>query len=323
MAVLSTSVAEASVNIKVKKPPSKRWMGIKNNYILYIMLLFPMVYFVLFKYIPLTNIVIAFKDYNIFAGVWESPWANPLIKYFQTSFASADFMRALRNTIVLNGLDLLVGFPFPIIIAIMLNEISFKGYKRVTQTVLYMPHFLSWIIISGIALQIFAPQSGMINLALQKVGMESIPFLNEPIHWVVTYVLLGVWQSAGWNTIIYLAAITSIDTSLYEAAAVDGANRWHKIWHVTLPGLRPTIVTMLILNLGRILSISFDRPFAMGNYLVKNVSEVISTYVYRVGLQSQQFSLATAVGLFQSIVCMLFLILANFIAERLGEDGIW
>jgi len=186
-----------------------------------------------------------------------------------------------------------------------------------------MPHFLSWIIISGLALQIFAPEDGLINILLSRMGFGTIPFLSDPLLWIVTYVGLGVWQSAGYNTIVYLAAITGINTELYEAAEIDGAGRLRKIWNVTLPGIRPTIVVMLILNLGRILSIPFDRPYAMGNYLVRNYSDVISTYVFRVGIQSQQFSLATAVGLFQSLVCVIFLIAANTISERLGERGIW
>lgn len=303
---------------------ARKWKTIKSNYILYIMILFPLIFFILFKYRPMTNIVIAFKDYNMFnKTVWESPWADDLFKYFKMAFGSADFLRALRNTIVLNFLDLLVGFPFPIILAILLNEVAFKRFKRFTQTIVYMPNFLSWIIISGIAMQIFAPENGIINILLSRMGMNTIPFLSDPVLWVCTYILLGIWQSAGYNAIVYLAAITGINSELYEAAEVDGAGRFRKIWHVTLPGIRPTIVVMLILNLGRILNISFDRPYAMGNYMVRQYSDVISTYVYRVGIESQQFSLATAVGLFQSLVCVIFLIAANAISERLGERGIW
>lgn len=296
---------------------------IKSNYILYIMISLPLIFFILFKYRPMTNIVIAFKDYNMFRTVWESPWADDLLKYFKMAFSSADFLRALRNTISLNFLDLVIGFPFPIILAILLNEVAFKRFKRLVQTIVYMPHFLSWIIISGIAMQIFAPENGMINILLSRMGLNTIPFLSDPVLWVCTYIFLGIWQSAGYNAIVYLAAITGINSELYEAAEVDGAGRLRKIWHVTLPGIRPTIVVMLILNLGRILNISFDRPYAMGNYMVRQYSDVISTYVYRVGIESQQFSLATAVGLFQSVVCVIFLIAANAICEKMGEQGIW
>ena len=301
----------------------KKWKLIKSNYILYIMIFFPLVYFVLFKYRPMTNIVMAFKDYNMFKAVWESPWAADPLKYFKMAFTSADFLRALRNTIFLNSLDLLVGFFFPIFLAILLNEVAFRRFKRITQTIVYMPHFLSWIIISGIAMQIFAPENGIINIMLSRTGMSTIPFLSDPFLWICTYIGLGVWQSAGYNAIVYLAAITGINSELYEAAEVDGAGRLLRIWHITLPGIRPTIVVMLILNLGRILNISFDRPYAMGNYMVRQYSDVISTYVYRVGIESQQFSLATAVGLFQSLVCVVFLVAANIISERLGERGIW
>ena len=163
----------------------------------------------------------------------------------------------------------------------------------------------------------------MVNVLLRHMGFESVPFLNDSGHWIATYVTLGVWQSAGWNTIIYLAAITGIDTELYEAAEVDGASRFRKIWHITLPGIRPTIVTLLILQMGRMLQVAFDRPYALANYLVMDVADVISTYVYRVGIESQQFALSTAVGVFQSVVCVIFLLVANVIAKRLGEDGIW
>ena len=299
------------------------WKLIKSNYILYIMIFFPLVYFILFKYRPMTNIVMAFKDYNMFKDVWDSPWTADPLKYFKIAFTSADFLRALRNTVFLNVLDLAVGFFFPIFLAILLNEVAFRWFKRITQTIAYMPHFLSWIIISGIAMQIFAPENGVFNIMLSRIGLSTIPFLSDPFLWICTYIGLGVWQSAGYNAIVYLAAITGINSELYEAAEVDGAGRLRRIWHITLPGIRPTIVVMLILNLGRILNISFDRPYAMGNYMVRQYSDVISTYVYRVGIESQQFSLATAVGLFQSVVCVAFLIAANIISERLGERGIW
>ena len=323
MAASKASAAAADKKTIAAEERRKKLILIKNNRALYVMILLPIIYFILFKYIPMTNIVIAFKDYNIFAGTWASPWANPLGKYFIQAFSSAEFQRALWNTINLNVLDLVFSFPAPIIVAIMLNELTFKKFKRVTQTILYMPHFLSWIVIAGLAMQIFAPETGMVNVLLRHMGFESVPFLNDSGHWIATYVTLGVWQSAGWNTIIYLAAITGIDTELYEAAEVDGATRFRKIWHITLPGIRPTIVTLLILQMGRMLQVAFDRPYALANYLVMDVADVISTYVYRVGIESQQFALSTAVGVFQSVVCVIFLLVANVIAKRLGEDGIW
>jgi putative aldouronate transport system permease protein len=288
---------------------------------LYFMLLLPMAFFVIFRYVPMTNIVIAFKDYNIFKGVWASPWVGG--KWFVQAFHSQDFYNALRNTLALNFLDLIMGFPAPIILAILLNELPYRLYKKFTQTVVYLPHFLSWIIISGIAVQLFAPAGGVINMALAKIGVGPINFLMENHLWIGTYVGLGVWKEMGWGTIIYLAAITGINPEIYEAAEVDGAGRWGKIWHVTLPGIRPTIVVLLIMNLGRILGSEFDRPYTLANPMVMQVADVISTFVYRVGIKSNQFSLTAAVGLFQSVICVVFLIAANAMAKKSGERGIW
>jgi putative aldouronate transport system permease protein len=288
---------------------------------LYAMLVLPMVFFVIFRYAPMTNIAIAFKYYNIFQGVWESPWAG--FKWFEQAFKSQDFYFALRNTLVLNILDLIMGFPAPIILAILLNELVFKRYKKFTQTVVYLPHFLSWIIIAGMASQLFAPSGGVINIMLGRLGLGPIDFLMNKGNWIATYIGLGVWKEMGWSTIIYLAAITGINPELYEAAEVDGAGRFRKIWNITLPSLRPTIVVLLIMNMGRILGSEFDRPYAMVNPQVMQVADVISTLVYRVGIRSQQFSLTAAIGLFQSVICVVFLILANSIAEKSGERGIW
>lgn len=293
----------------------------RNNYILYLFLLPPAIYFIIFKYIPMFGVIIAFKDFNIFEGVMKSKWIG--FSAFKEIFAMEDFWQVLRNTFTLNLLDLVFGFPLPIIIAILLNEIKITWFKKVTQTVLYLPHFLSWIVIGGLALELFATDTGFINIALQKFGLSQIPFLSNKWWWLFTYVLLGIWQSAGWNTIIYLAAITGINPELYEAAAIDGATRSQRIWHVTLPSIKPTIVIMLILNLGRMVSIGFDRPYVLGNNMVMEFSDVISTFVYRVGLQSGQYTIATAVGLFQSVIGMIFLLTANYAAQKIGEQGIF
>lgn len=312
---------------KVKQSTVKRsnfLNYIKRYWTLYLLLLLPMTYFIIFKYIPMTYIQIAFKKYSIVQSVWDMEWAkNHGFEFFIKAFSNRDFLYALRNTLLLNFLDLIVGFPAPIILALLLNELAFKKFKRITQTIVYMPHFLSWIIISGLALQLLAPNNGLVNIFLNRLGIDSIPFLNSPTHWVWTYIFLGIWQSAGWNTIIYLAAITGINPELYEAAAVDGAGRWKKMIHITLPGLRPTIVVLLIMSLGRILGSEFDRPYALGNNLVNNVSNVISIFVYKYGIQGLQFSLTTAVGLFQSVICVVFLVLANNVAKKFGERGIW
>jgi putative aldouronate transport system permease protein len=296
---------------------------LKRTWTLYALLLAPLVYFIIFKYIPMAYIQIAFKKFNIMQSPWAMEWAkNNGFEFFIKAFSNRDFLYAIRNTLMLNILDLVVGFPAPIILAVLLNELAFARFKKVTQTIVYMPHFLSWVIISGLALQLFAPQTGLVNLALGKLGVAPVPFLNEPVHWVVSYVLIGVWQSAGWNTIIYLAAITGINPELYEAAAVDGVNRLQKIWHITIASIKPTIIVLLIMNLGRILGSDFDRPYALGNNLVSSVDNVIATFVYTNGIRGSQFSLTTAVGLFQSVICVVFLLASNAIAEKFGERGI-
>lgn len=297
---------------------------LKRYWSLYLLLVLPISYFVIFRYIPMAYIQVAFKKYSIVQDVWNMPLAdNNGFQYFIEAFSNRDFLYALRNTLTLNFLDLVIGFPAPIILAILLNELRFKMFKKVTQTIAYMPHFLSWVIISGIVLQLFAPSTGVVNIVLNGLGFESVPFINEPTHWIVTYILLGVWQSIGWNAIIYLAAITGINPELYEAASMDGAGRLRKIWHVTLPGLRPTIIVLLIMSLGRILGSEFDRPYALTNPLVQSVSDVIATFVYTNGIRGLQFSLTVAVGLFQSVICVIFLIMANTLSKKFGERGIF
>lgn len=310
------------VVVPQKKMGFKTYM--KKYWQLYVMLLFPLLYLVIFKYTPMSYIQIAFKKYKINKSLLEMPWADNFgFEYFIDAFSNPDFLDALRNTILLNLLDLVIGFSIPIIFALILNELVFKRFKRVVQTVAYMPHFLSWVIISGLALQMFAPTNGLVNQFINKMGMESVPFLNEPVHWIFTYIFLGIWQSFGWNSIVYLAAIAGINPELYEAAEVDGAGRWRKIWHVTLPGIKSTIVILLIMNLGNILGSGFDRPFALQNNLVMDVAEVLSTFVYKNGILGLKFSLTTAIGFFQSIVCVFFLLLANWISRKMGERGIW
>ena len=293
---------------------------------LYLLLVLPVIFFLVFRYAPMAYILSAFKENNIFKAPWELKWAkNNGFEWFIKAFNDRTFINALRNTLTLNLLDLVCGFPAPILLALMLNELTFKRFKKITQTVLYMPHFLSWIIISGLALRLLASNDGLVNILYKRiVGNQdaSIPFMSQNNWWVGTYVVLGIWKEAGWGTIIYLAALTGISPELYEAAAVDGAGRFKRIWHVTLPGLRPTIITLLIMNLGRILGSEFDRPLALSNKLVTDVSHVISIYVYQRGLQNSQFSLSTAVGLFQSVVGVIFLVAANSLAKRMGERGI-
>lgn len=313
--------SELAVRSQKKKPFGPY---IRRYWQLYALLALPLLYLIVFKYAPMIYIQIAFKKYKLNMSVWEMPLAkNNGFEYFIKAFGSKDFRLALKNTIKLNLLDLIIGFPAPIIFALILNELPFPKFKKTIQTIAYMPHFLSWVIISSLALQLFAPGDGLVNMVIEKVTGQSVPFLNEPNHWVGTYIGVGVWQSFGWNSIVYLAAIAGINQELYEAADVDGAGRFRKMWNITLPSIRPTIVVLLIMNLGNILGGGFDRPFAMSNNLVLRAAEVIATYVYKTGIKGLQFSLTTAVGLFQSVVGVFFLLMANWLSRKLGERGIW
>jgi putative aldouronate transport system permease protein len=294
---------------------------IKRDAHLYLLLLFPMLYYFVFKYIPMYGVTIAFKDYNLFQGILQSPWVG--LDVFKEIWNMPEFYRSVGNTLVLNLLDLIFSFPAPIILAILLNEVRISWFKRTAQTIFYLPYFLSWIIIGGIAYQILSPVTGLFNIALKSIGLPAIPFLTKKVNWLFSYLGIGIWQSAGWGTIIYLAAIAGINHELYEAAQVDGAGRLRQIWHITLPGIKPTIIILLILNLGRIMMSSFDRPYVIGNAYVSEISDVISTFVYRVGIKSVRYSLATAVGLFQSLVGMILLIISNYVANKSGEQGIW
>ena len=311
---------------KQVKAPTKKFNKayIKRYWQLYALIFLPLLYLLIFKYLPMRYIVLAFKEYKLNMPLKQMPWANvkgttDVFKYFSTAFKNVDFIRALKNTLKLNLLDLIMGFPAPIIFALVLNELRFKKFKKVVQTIAYMPHFLSWVIIANLVTQIFATTDGLFN----RVFGTAIPFLSDPSHWVGTYVGAGVWQSFGWGSIIYLASIAGINTELYEAASVDGAGRFKKMWHITLPGIKPTIVVLLIMNLGYIMGGGFERPYAMKNNLVIEACEVISTFVYKNGIQQLKISLTTAVGLFQSVVGLFFLLTANTISRKLGERGIW
>lgn len=299
----------------------RRFSALWRDYQLYLLLILPIAYFIVFKYVPMYGAAIAFQNYSIFQGVTGSEWVG--FDNFRQLFAMSQFYQVVRNTLLLNFLDLLISFPAPIILALMLQELRVLWFKKAAQTILYLPHFISWIIIGGLVYQMFATKGGLVNNLTVSFGLQPIPFLTDKNAWVLVYLGTGIWQSAGWGTIIYLAALTGINKELYEAVEVDGAGRWKKMWHITLPGIRSTIVVMLIMQLGHIMTIGFERPFVMGNPLVMDYAEVISTFVYKAGLQSAQFSLATAMGLFQALVGLFFVVLANTIAKRFGEQGIW
>ena len=297
-----------------------RWGTYMRRYgTLYLLLALPLTFFIIFRYVPMAYILLAFKKNNILKAPWLLDWAkNGGMEWFIKAFSDKNFLDALRNTIVLNLMDLLIGTPMPIIMALLLNELAYPKFKRFAQTILYLPHFLSWVIISSLMLRLFATNDGLVN---QMLG-TTIPFVGTENNWRITYIILGIWKECGWNTIIYLAALTSISPELYEAAEVDGANRLRKIWHITLPGIRSTIIILLIMNLGRILGSEFDRPFTLSNPLVEGASKTISIFVYERGIKGSQFSLSTAVGLFQSVVCVIFLLLSNGLAKKFDEPGI-
>lgn len=294
----------------------------KRDWQLYLLLLFPLALVFIFSYAAYPGLRMAFMDYKPAKGFDGSKWVG--FATFAKVFKDADFLRSLRNSLVFNFLDLLVGFPMPIILALMLNELRYPRFKKVTQTILYLPHFLSWVIVGSVAYQIFKPSSGMINVVLQNAGLieRGIPFLTEKWHWAVSYILIGVWQGMGWGTIIYLAAITSISGELYEAAMIDGAGRWKRMWYITLPGMKGTVVTLLIMNLGRIMGSNFERLDIFGNTQVREFQYQLAVYIYEKGLGNAQFSMSTVVGLFQSVVGLVLVVLADKFAKALGEDGL-
>ncbi|WP_194287438.1 ABC transporter permease [Gracilibacillus oryzae] len=292
----------------------------RRDWQLYCLLLIPLSFTLVFKYAPLSGLLIAFQDYNIIKGFWASEWVG--FEVFRELFSKPAFAQALRNTLLLNILDLLFSFTAPIMLALLLNEIKGNVFKRVNQTLLYLPHFLSWVIIGALAYQLLGLGSGMLNNLIEQMGGTRIPFLQEDNHWLFSYILIGVWQSMGWGTIIYLAAISAVNPELYEAATVDGAGRWRKMWHITLPCIRPTIVTLLILNLGHIMGGSFERVYALQNMATTEYTTIIPILVYRWGLESGDYSSATALGLFQAVIGLILVVLADRMAKRLGEDGI-
>jgi len=296
------------------------WRDIAKCKWLYVMLAIPLAQYVLFRYAPLSGIQVAFKKYNLFKGMWASPWVG--FQYFEEIFSSPQFWLALKNTVVLNLLDLVVGFPVPIILAIMLYEMRSVKLKRVYQTMMYLPHFLSWVIVGSLVSKLFG-STGMVNNLITGMGGKTVNFLMDETNWVIMYVATGIWQGAGWGTIIYLAAISGVNTELYEAAEVDGCGRIRRIWYVTLPCIMPTIIIMLILRLGSMVGIGFERPYVMMNNMVKDVAEVTSTFVYTNGIKNGKYSFASAVDLFGSLVNMMFVIGANAVTKRLGEGGLW
>lgn len=294
----------------------------KRDWQLYLLLLFPLVMVFLFNYAAYPGLRMIFMDYKPALGYEGSEWVG--LGTFQKIFADKDFWRAFKSSLVFNILDFAVGFPMPIILALMLNELRYPRFKKVTQTILYLPHFLSWVIIGSVAYTMFRTNTGLVNIALMNAGIieQGIPFLTEKFHWAATYLLVAVWQGMGWGTIIYLAAITGISGELYEAAMIDGAGRWKRMWHITLPGIRGTIVTMMIMSLGRLMGSNFERLQQFGNTMVRDFQYQLAIYVYDKGLQGGKYSMSTAVNLFQSVIGLILVLMSDKIAKKLGEDGL-
>lgn len=313
-----------SISLRHTGPTSKKGLMhyIKRDWQLYLLLLIPVICVIVFKYAAYPGLRMAFMNYKPAKGYDGSEWVG--LGTFKKVFSDADFIKALKNSLRFNFLDLLIGFPMPIILALLLNELRYQRFKKVTQTILYLPYFLSWVIVASVAFTLFKPETGLVNILLQKAGLieQGIPFLTEKWHWAVSYLLIGVWQTMGWGTIIYLAAITGISSELYEAATVDGANRWQKMKSITLPGIKGTTITLLIMNLGRIMNSNFERLNAFDNVGVKDFQYQLAVYIYEKGLSGGNFSRATAVGLFQSLVGLALVVFADRIAKALGEDGL-
>ncbi|MGN7352069.1 ABC transporter permease [Paenibacillus sp. 2003] len=285
-------------------------------------MLFPgLLYFLLFKYWPMYGVLIAFKDYQPFLGFLDSPFVG--LKHFERFFNDPNFVVLFRNTLVLAFLNILFFFPLPIIIALMLNELRHHVFKRTIQTLVYIPHFMSWVVVVGIAYIFLTTEGGIVNDLLAYFGREKINFLasNEWFRTIVTAEV--IWKETGWGTIIFLAALSGVDPQLYEAARMDGANRLRQLWHITLPAIRSTIIILLILRLGNFLDTGFEQIFLMLNAMNREVGEVFDTYVYSVGISQGQYSFSTAVGLFKSFIGLILVVVANHLAKRFGEEGIY
>lgn len=306
------------------KRKSEFQVSLKNarqNWDLVLMFLPVLAFFIVFAYIPMAGIVIAFKNYNLMKGIWGSPWVG--FKHFEMLFATPSFFEVLRNTVSISLLRMIFGFPAPILLALMLNELKNEKFKRVIQTISYLPHFLSWVVLAGVFIQFLSPSTGPINIILSRMGLPTIYFLGSTSTFVPTMIVTGIWQGCGWGSIIYLAAISGISPELYESAMLDGASRLQRIWYITLPSIVPTITVMFILNTGSILNAGFDQIFNLYNEAVYSVADIIDTYVYRRGLAGMQYSFAAAVNLFKNVIGFAFVFITNWIAGRLGESSLW
>jgi putative aldouronate transport system permease protein len=310
-------------NLLVPHKQSKFQKFIKNvkrdKYLLLLMLL-PVSYYIIFCYVPMYGSLIAFKDFVPTKGILGSDWAG--LKWFNQFFSSIYFMRLLKNTILMSVYGLLWGFPIPIIFALLLNEIKDGPFKRITQTVSYLPHFISVVVVVGMMVNMLAP-TGVLTAFIQQITGKSFSFLSDPAWFRTVYIGSGVWQEFGWNSIIYLAAISSIDPTLYEAARVDSANRLQQVFHITIPQLIPTIIILLILNAGNILNVGFEKIILMYSPSTYETADVISTYVYRAGILQAKYSFGAAVGLFNSVANFIVLVFVNWFSGKVSETSLW
>ena len=280
-----------------------------------------LLYYLIFHYVPIYGVVLAFKEYSFTAGILGSPWTG--LENFRDLFSRPSFFQVFRNTMLISFYKLVFGFPAPILLALLLNELRSVMFKRVVQTVSYLPHFLSWVILSGIIVQFLSPSIGPVNLALKAFGLEPIYFLADPKWFRTVLVSTDIWKEIGWGTIIYLAALVGIHPELYEAAKVDGANRFKQVIYVTLPSLYPVMTILLIFAVGRMANDDFDQIFNLYNSAVYSVGDVLSTYTYRAGLVNLEYSFATAVGLFKNIIAFVLVISANWISRKVNDYGLW
>lgn len=319
MARRENKVVVNGVSMKRREPFSAHF---QRYWQLYAMLLLPVIYFVIFKYVPMLGNILAFRRYRPGLGPYGTEWAG--LRYFERFLGDRAFWQAFSNTLILSLLNLLVNFPIPIIFAVMLNEVRHLRFKKLVQTVSYMPRFISTVVVIAIMGELLSPSSGLLNIFLHNVlGMEPIYFMNEPQYFRALYVLTDTWQFTGWTAIIYLAAITGISSDLFEAATIDGATRFQQIIYVTIPSIMPTIMVMFILNMGRLLSLGFEKVLLMYTPSNSSVSDIIDTLVYRTGLANQNYSYATAVGLFSGVIGVVLVSLSNFISRKTTGDGIY
>lgn len=295
-------------------------MNIKQHPWFYVMIIPAIAYFIVFHYAPMYGVIIAFQDYKPFKGISGSAWVG--LKHFRDFVTGPFFWRLIRNTLSINIGMLLFGFPLPILFALLLNEVRSVGFKRVVQTITYMPHFVSSVVVCGLMV-LFCRSDGILTYVLKFIGFPENNLLTYKQYFQGLYIGMNIWQELGWDSIIYFAALTSIDVSLYEAARVDGAGRWRQMWHITLPGIAPTIVILLILRIGNLMSLGWDRIYLLYNDMVMETADVISTYVYRTGMLQVQYSYATAVGLMNSLVNIILLFSANFISRKVSGSSLW